>query len=176
MSHRRFRFSVTRLLALVTIATGLVAVLAFYWPTQRNQSRQLFGGSGGVRVVANPDEVQAFRLNADFKRLEAGATDFPVIAGPMPVSRADIERLSATLLSPQSYEWEWAKACAFIPDSKLTFRRGAHEIDVLFCFGCDTLQVEQGGRILGYKDFTARSTFFQVFKNCFPSHEPASQW
>ena len=176
MSQRRFRFSLAHLLALVTIATGLVALVAFFWPTQKNQVRQLFGGSGGVRIISDPDEVQAFRLNADFKRLEEGATDFPVIAGPVSVGRADIERVSATLLSPESYEWKWASGCAFIPDSKLTFRQGSEQIDVLFCFGCDKLQVERGGRILGYKDFTARPKFIAVFKDCFPKDEPASHW
>src|SRR5690349_8307627 len=112
MSHRRFRFSLAGMLMLVAIAACLIAAIDNYWPSRQNAIRDLFGGRSGIRIIESPDEVHAFRLNADLKRRAQGAADFPVIAGPVALNQATIEQVSAALLSPGSYDWA-GYTCAF---------------------------------------------------------------
>jgi hypothetical protein len=128
----------------------------------------------GLRIVAEPDRVEAFRLDYD-RRLGKGGNRYQETAGPISVPESTVRSVSKTLLAPDTYDSAFY-TCSFIPDSKLTFHRGAERIDVLFAFGCNQLQVQRNGEIIGYRFFLARSPYFEAFKECFPQNEPPSHW
>jgi hypothetical protein len=168
-SWPRVRFSLPHIFLLVTLTAGVAAALDYYWPSERNFIRHVFGGRSGVRTVAEPDQALAFRVDSNYRRpFGKLAKNAPVIAGPFVLSEGDAQAIARTLLSYQSYEKGKLLNTAFCPDSKLTFVRGNKMIEVLFDFSSSTLQVFQGDRLISVHTFLAvRDPILAVFNRRF---------
>ena len=111
---------------------------------------QMFGGEAGLSTIRQPDRVEAFRILDDSKDK---ATDFQIQAGPVRLAQNDISAISAALLSPASYGWEYVKGC--LPDYGvcLSFFRGSDRVDVVLCLECQILLIGHNGVITGGEDF-----------------------
>lgn len=111
---------------------------------------QMFGGEPGLSTIRRPDRVEAFRIADDSM---GDSTSFPIKVGPVRLAEGDIAAVSAALLSPASYGWEYAKGC--LPDYGvcLSFFRGSDRVDVALCLKCQILLVGHNGAITGGEDF-----------------------
>lgn len=166
-----FRFSLRRLLAAVVL---IAAIGTLYVATiGRPPISRLFGGGRNVATIREATRVEAYRLEApsgrevsadDVSPLEYEVTSVPAV---VPAKRA--KKLAQALLSPQTYEWETAKACVPIYGVKISFFKGVERVDVFFCFACDILTVTSGDFVFGVEDFDhSRLLFVRTVKELFP--------
>jgi len=181
----RVRITVRRMMAGVA-TLGLVACFTVYgFYDDLFHSGDLvanFGGADGIKAVARPDRVEAFRLaptpastlQADhaFDRLE----NYPTASGPVAVPAGRAVGLSSALTSPRSYLWGVGKGCGQpTPGVRLSFVRGRDRVDVLLCFRCNILMIYRGGRYTGGGSFDPiREPLARSAKALFPD-DPAIQ-
>lgn len=172
-----------RRVVLITAAAAAAAPLAAWGLFSRDRARreqsravaELFGGEPGLETVARPERVEACRLGQiPAGRTESGASvfDYPVISGPREVPPAISAPISAALLSPATYGWEFSKSCVPSYGVRLSFHHGDDRVDVLLCFECDVLLISRNGRTTGGEDFdSGRPIFVQAVKAIFPEDE-----
>ncbi|QDT72612.1 hypothetical protein I41_17940 [Lacipirellula limnantheis] len=158
-----FRFSLRRLLTIVVaIAVGVALYQAAFGPPSMSR---LFGGAENLAIVRESTRVEAYRLvpppgsrpNED----DLSPFDFNVVAGPVVVPAEMANDLATTLLSPNTYDWDAAKACGYpVYGVKLSFFRGNDRVDVFFCFQCADLAVTRDGEKFGIGDFSPQERPF----------------
>ena len=89
--------------------------------------------------------------------------------GPVVVDAAVADELVSILKDADTYDWEMAKACEFVPGLAVRFIGRASTTDVLFCFQCDELMIFQDGTQVRGEDFvSARGRLIRFFKRVFP--------
>ncbi len=142
---------------------------------QRTAIAEMFGGGPALATVAKPSRVEAYRLDplpAGRSWTEASVADYPVTAGPVAVPAAIVGPVSAALLSPDTYGWDFAKSCLPTYGVRLSFHRGGERIDVLFCFECNILLIGRDGRTTGGEDFDRnRAVFVRAARALFPEDD-----
>lgn len=182
----RVHFTVRRMMAAVAIWAAFLA-LGGYWlydnPPHDAELAALYGGAGGLAVVANPDRVEAFRLRPTPESAPRSPdayddlANFPTASGPVAVPAGAAATLSSSLISPRSYLWAGdLKSCgAPTPGVRLSFLPGVDRVDVLLCFRCEILLVYRGGHLTGGKDFDPiQGALARSVKALFPD-DPAIQ-
>lgn len=137
----------------------------------------VFGGSGNVAIIANPDSVKAWRTlgsveveqwdrgkNVDFKY-----EDYYVKTGkPIVVSTNLAAQLSRLLLDKNTYPEPtgMSKQCLPDPPVVVTFSKGDKSVDVFLCFGCKILIVN---KMQNQSDFDpGAEAILKVIKKIFP--------
>lgn len=175
LGTKRRSIIVAAILLLVVGAGG-----AWWWEQSRRyyanrlpDVAEKFGGDEGLDVIKNPTKVEAFRItprSADIDWRDAVPDDHPVTAGPVPLSAADVEKVSAALVSPRSYYWgDKKKACKPVYGVKLSFFRGEDRIDVMLCFACRMLWLARNGVTTGGGNFDAiQPVLARAVKAAFP--------
>ena len=92
--------------------------------------------------------------------------------GPVPIDEASAHTLTDVLTDDDTYLWDIAKACEFMPGVALRYGRDGMEVDVLLCFSCDELEVYRNGEKVGHEDFDPRrADLVRVAKRLFPDDE-----
>jgi hypothetical protein len=147
------------------VVNGLSAALIFLGAAGAGNS--LAGGPGGDAASA-PPAVVAFlgRETADivaatyriepfelFPALSADAGGGPdAIAGyrwktrGAPLGPAEVEAFKGLVLAAESYVFDVAKKCAFVPDHAFRFLGGGGSVVVLVSFRCDMWAFRHGDR------------------------------
>jgi hypothetical protein len=159
---------------LATVA-AVAAIGAIYALTLgRSPAARLFGGGANMRIVREATRVEAYRLTppegVDPFLVNTSPLEYRTSAGPVAVKSKLAERLQATLLSPQTYMWDAAKACGYpVYGVKLSFFRDGERVDVYFCFKCMVLRVVRDDQLLGGADFDhGKQVFVDTVKELFP--------
>jgi hypothetical protein len=142
----------------------------------RSPMLKLFGGVKNMEIVRHPTRVEAYRLgdppsgSPPTDEASVSPLDYPVTAGPVLVSNKTAAAVSTSLMSRETYGWDYAKACGEpIYGVKLSFFQGNDRVDVYFCFLCNVLAVACDGQTFGGEDFDdARAVFVQAAKQAFP--------
>ena len=168
------KFSLRLLIAIVTACAIIGGAYAY---SNRSPLLKLFGGTKNVEIVRHPTRVEAYRLGDppggspstdDVSGISP--LDYPVTAGPVLVSSKTAAKVSAALVSRDTYGWDYAKACGYpIYGVKLSFFQGNDRVDVYFCFLCNVLAVARDDQTFGGEDFDdARAVLVQAAKQAFP--------
>ena len=126
-----------------------------------------------MATIREATRVEAYRLAApsgrELSAEDASPLEYEVTSVPAVVPAERAKKLAQALLSPQTYEWEAAKACVPIYGVKISFFKGSERVDVFFCFACDVLAVASGDSVFGAEDFDhSRLLFVQIVKELFP--------
>ena len=94
---------------------------------------------------------------------------YPIISGPMVLDEASRATLSKVLTDPNTYLWDSAKACEFVPGIALRLSDANVQVDVLVCFSCDELEIYTNGKRAGQEDFDPRRIdLLHVARKLFP--------
>lgn len=171
--QQSIRFSLRRLLAVVVVVAAVGAIyVAIVGPSP---VPRLFGGLENMAIVREATRVEAYRLappeGVDPFLVETSPLEYQAVAGPVAVKSDLAEMLQETLLSPQTYRWNAAKACGRpVYGVKLSFFRGSERVDVYFCFKCAVLRVVRDDQLLGGADFDhGERVFVDGVKELFPA-------
>ena len=94
---------------------------------------------------------------------------YPVTSSAVPIDDLSRVTLSKILGAPDTYLWDDAKACEFLPGIALQFAADNITLDILICFSCDELVFYANGELAGHEDFDPRRTdLLKVIKHLFP--------
>jgi hypothetical protein len=149
----RVRLTTRRIALAALVALYLLAVEALH----ARDVAVMFGGSDGFDVVRHPTKVEAYRLGRLPEGLawhHAKPTDYPVLAGPVPVPARVASDVAAVLPPPRTFlPISFVKNCSPAYGVRLAVHRGADQVDVLLCYACGMLRVARNGVFTGDKDF-----------------------
>lgn len=162
--------------ALLTLA--LLALCACTAAAPSGRVVDLLGRAAHARMVTSPGTEtthEAYRIDG-MAHMEGRAADgaerlhgYPVLAGPVPVDTAGIAELRDVLIRDDTYLWDVAKACEFLPGVLVRYREPGATLDVLLCFSCDELEVFADGKKAGHEDFDPRrADLVRIVKRLFP--------
>jgi hypothetical protein len=126
----------------------------------------LVGGEASVETIRTATNVTAYRLDGRLgAKADKSMHGYPVLAGPVEVDAASRATLADVLLDDDTYLWDVAKACEFMPGVLIRYEG----LDVLLCFSCDELEVYVGNKQVGHEDFDPRrKDLVAVAKRLFP--------
>lgn len=97
---------------------------------------------------------------------------YPIRSGPTILDDASRATLSKVLTDPDTYLWDSAKACEFVPGVALRLSAANVQVDVLICFSCDELEMYKNGKRVGHEDFDpSRAELVRVARKLFPEDE-----
>jgi hypothetical protein len=157
---------------MAALALGYVLLLAYLHYQGDTDIQRLFGGSAGLQTFNHADRVAAYRIDKPADRDKwagAGLSDFPIINGPIAVSKSDVEILTTTLQERDSYIWNDPKGCEPLPGVRLDFIRGDDRLSILICFECDMIINYLNGKLVGGGDTEkVRPVLLRVAKSLFP--------
>jgi hypothetical protein len=170
--RRWAQFSLGILFIAVTLACVWLGVKTHL---KRMEARRrltiVFGSMEAATVVARPEKVTAYRVGTNppwRSDTTPGIDDFPLTTGPVGVPAEFASNISAALVDPDSYGWNYAKPCIPQYGVRLVFDRGGDRVDVLLCFECDILAVAYNGTFTGGEDFDpVRPVFVRAVKAVF---------
>ena len=149
----------------------------------------LVGGEAAYALIADLSKsraCEAYRIDGYAKSGPAAIGDapgaqadkpgrlqgYPIISGPTAIDEASRATLSKVLTDPDTYLWDSAKACEFIPGVALRLSDANVRVDVLVCFSCEELEMYTNGKRVGHEDFDPRRTdLLRVAKQLFPEDE-----
>ena len=147
---------------------------------QSKQVETLVGGKEAFSLISDLSKAktcEAFRIG-DYVGEGKGAgqdrkiSGYPIISGPTPVDDASRATLSKLLTNPDTYLWNVAKSCEFMPGVALRLADAKTQVDVLICFSCDELEIYTNGKRAGHEDFDPRrADLLHVAKKLFPKDE-----
>jgi hypothetical protein len=166
-------------LALAALAAPLLATSGCAQPS--SQLHDLLGGAEAHDLLLHPETAtsrEAWRIDgmAGWVKKEDDPRErflaYPIISGPVPIDDASTATLSDVLTDDDTYLWDIAKACEFLPGVAFRFERDELQVDVLICFSCDELEVYLDGKEVGHEDFDPRRPdLVAVAKRLFPDDE-----
>jgi len=154
--QQSIRFTLRRLLAVVVVVAVFGAIyVAIVGPSP---IPRLFGGLENMAIVREATRVEAYRLappeGVDPFLVDTSPLEYQTTAGPVTLNSDLAETLQATLIAPQTYQRDAAKACGRpVYGVKLSFFRGSERVDVYFCFKCAVLRVVRDDQLLGGANF-----------------------
>jgi hypothetical protein len=169
---RPFRFSLRRLFAVIVVVAAVGAI--YVVTVGRSPMSRLFGGGENMAIVREATRVEAYRVvpppGTEQMVDYISPLDYKVVAGPVVVPAEMEKEMSKALLSPETYGWDYAKACGWpVYGVKLSFFQGSERVDVYFCFKCSVLAVVRDDRVLSGEDFdNAEQVFIEAVKELFP--------
>lgn len=131
-------------------------------------------GSANVALIRSAESGRGYLIDgsaliASGDNVDANTADYPVTKDLGAFPQDQISELATILLDPKTYEWEAVKGCIPTPGVKLGFRSASHQIDILFCFECDTLIVYRDGKYVSAGNFDfGRPRIVDFLKANFP--------
>ena len=94
---------------------------------------------------------------------------YPVTSTAVTIKQEFRAQLSEILIGPDTYLWNEAKACEFVPGIALQLTGDNVKVDILICFSCDELVFYTDGKLAGHEDFDPRrSDLLRLAKKLFP--------
>jgi len=145
----------------VTNAAALLGPL----PSPQQVVQDFLGGQAAYTAVANPDRVSAWLLSSSPDAPETKTIRSPV----MVLNPATAPLLSQALTDFNSYAWLRDKGCTPDYGVGLRFSKGAENVDVLWCYNCDHLQVIYNGRSADKDCDAARPALVRAIQSVFPN-------
>ena len=140
-----------------------VLLLAFLSGCGNARIQGLMGGEAACALIADLSKSRA---------CEAYRIDGYGISGPTAIDDASRATLSKVLTDPDTYLWDSAKPCEFVPGVALRLSDANVRVDVLVCFSCEELEMYTNGKRVGHEDFDSRRTdLLRVAKQLFPEDE-----
>ena len=136
-------------------------------PPPQHFVEQFLGGKAAYDAVAKPDRVAVWLLSSQADDAGNKTDRTP----PVAVDVNTIALLSRALTDFNSYSWVEEKGCAPDYGVRLRFTRGGENVDVLWCYNCDHLQVTHNGQSAEQDCDEARSALVQAIKTVFPRDE-----
>jgi hypothetical protein len=166
--------------------------------TGESNVEHLFGGRQNLDIVNHSSHIEAFRIApqppiattqpaapAPVPASQAWLRDngWELVTGPVLLNHNQRNRLRRILDDPNTYDFDFAKACMFHPDVAVRFVPDDQRpvVTVVFCFTCNELAVSAGRWNTGIEDFDAqRPEVLRLVRELFPRDEyvkrlPASQ-
>lgn len=142
--------------------------------TERVQA--FLGGAAAAATLLEASDAttcQAFRIDP-FGGKDDGADGkirgHTITAGPVAVSAPQRAGFASVLGSDDTYLWDLAKGCEFLPGVALRYRGGSgSNVDVLLCFSCDELAIYTANGRVASEDFDPRrADLVLLVKELFP--------
>jgi len=171
----------TAFIAAVTLVAATLLMTSGCAQPGSARVQKLVGGQAAYRLLLNPDTAagrEAYRIDgmagwthddADQRRKIHA---FPIISGPVPIDDASAATLANVLTDDDTYLWDIAKACEFMPGVALRYDGDETQIDILLCFSCDELEVYRDGQKVGHEDFDPRRPdLVRLAKHLFPDDQ-----
>ena len=149
----------------VTNAAKLLGAL----PPPEHFIKDLFGGGAAYETVKSPDYVEAWLLNSYTDQHDRGMP--AERAGPKKLGGHAAKLFSDALLDFNSYAWTEMKLCSPDFGVRLRFTRGLDQIEFLFCYDCDILEVTHNGRTQQENFDFAQNEFVKAAQAAFPWDE-----
>ena len=126
--------------------------------------------------VCEAYRIDGYKLSGPAALEDGAKTDppgklhgYPVISGPGAIDEESRAALSKILTDPDTYLWDSAKACEFIPGIALRLADARVQVDVLICFSCDELEIYTNGKRVGQEDFDPRrAELLRLARKLFP--------
>jgi len=146
-------------------------------PDQRIQT--LMGGEAAYALVADLSKAktcEAYRIDGYARGAKADKPKklhgYPIISGPVPLDDASKTTLSKVFTNPNTYLWDVAKACEFLPGVALRLADEKTQVDALICFSCDEFEFYLNGKRVGHEDFDPRrADLLRIAKKLFPQDD-----
>ena len=162
-----------------TKALLLVLILSTIAGCSTAKVETLVGGKEAYALVSDLSKAttcEAYRIDGYARGAKAdnpkNLYGFPIISGPAPIDDASQATLSKVLIDPNSYLWDVAKGCEFLPGVALRLADEKTQADVLICFSCDELEFYLNGKRVGHEDFDPRrADLLRIAKKLFPKAE-----
>ena|GEM_PF-772982 len=129
---------------------------------------------GGFQVGQGPlaPEVPPAKTKTAQKSNPQTIHGYPVTSHAVPIDSESQATLSQILHAPETYLWDSAKACEFLPGIALQLAADDITLDILICFSCDELVFYANGELAGHEDFDPRRTdLLKVMKHLFPDDQ-----
>ena len=154
-------------------------LLAFLSGCGNARIQTLMGGEAAYALIADLSKAktcEAYRIDGYARGTKADGPGklhgYPIISAPSPLDDASKTTLSKVLTDPNTYLWDVAKGCEFLPGVALRLADANVQVDVLVCFSCDELEMYTNGKRVGHEDFDPRRTdLLRVAKKLFPKDE-----
>ncbi|MBC7815619.1 MAG: hypothetical protein IAG10_01830 [Planctomycetaceae bacterium] len=168
----------TKVIVGIVLAAALLAGFVMFRKDlsleKQSSVTEMYGGVDGLMTVTHPQKVEAYRLKPNLKYDGTEYTDpndnYEVIAGPALVPETVLAEVSAVLVSPRSYGWDYAKACMPRYGVRLSFQRGADQVEVYLCFECKILLVTRNASVTGGGNFDPmNATLVRAAQTLFPN-------
>ena len=139
----------------------------------------LLGGKSVYALIANLSKAktcEAYRIDGYSRGAKEDKRGkmrgYPIISGPTPIDDASKVSLSNVIIDSNTYLWDVAKSCEFLPGVALHLADANVQVDILICFSCDELEIYTNGKRAGHEDFDLqRSNLLRVAKKLFPKDE-----
>ena len=141
---------------------------------------KLLGGKAAVSLIADLSQATtctAYRI-ASFQSGQKplpptgkpqAIHGYPVTSNAVAIDDLSRATLSKILGNPDTYLWDEAKACEFLPGIALQLAADSITLDILICFSCDELVFYANGELAGHEDFDPRrADLLNVIKHLFP--------
>jgi hypothetical protein len=165
MTRRTLLSVISLLLVLVTAASTLGSCRRKERTDWR--VRSMLGGRANVLAVSSPTEVRAFRLE------DAGAPSdvgpYKIVGPSLAVDEAVGKRLSAIVMSDDTYDWQRVKKTAWTPKVGLAFLRHGVRVDLAVCLDSDQIVVFRGGMFIYCEDTdAARPDWLAALRDALP--------
>jgi len=97
-----------------------------------------FLGKKMISIIAAPDQVESFRMNAaqdeNSPKILAG---FPILKQGPDLNGEQLKKVQSLIFDENSYHFGVEKSCRFAPEMGLRFIKKEDTADVLFSFSCD---------------------------------------
>jgi hypothetical protein len=139
-------------------------------PANGQVINQVFGGKETHEIANSATTIRACRLKMKPDSASPATGEYEYEAGPfLPLTAEQSTHFLKRLQSPNSYEFDVAKACIPIYGVRLQCEAPEGAVDVDLCFSCNILAVRRDGKIVGGEDFDPiRPNLVQLCKQLFP--------
>ena len=147
---------------------------------QSKQVETLVGGKEAYSLIDDLSKAktcEAYRIGDYVGKGKGAGQDrkiygYPIISGPTPFDGASRATLSKVLTDPNTYLWNVAKSCEFLPGVALRLADAKTQVDFLICFSCDELEIYTNGKRAGHEDFDPRrADLLRIAKKLFPQDD-----
>lgn len=163
----------------LTKALPMVLILSTIVGCSPAKVETLVGGDEAYGLVSDLSKAttcEAYRIDGYARGAKAdnpkNLYGFPIISGPTPIDDASKATLSKVLTDPNSYLWDVAKGCEFLPGVALRLADDKMQVDVLICFSCDEFAFYLNGKHVGHEDFDPRrADLLRIAKKLFPQDD-----
>ena len=160
-------------------ALPLVLILSTIAGCSSAKVEELVGGKEAFALVSDLSQAttcEAYRIDGYARGSKAdnpkNLRGYPIISGPALIGDASKATLSKVLTDLDTYLWDVAKGCEFLPGVALRLADDKTQVDVLICFSCDELEFYLNGKRVGHEDCDPRRTdLLRVAKKLFPKDD-----
>ncbi|QTA86524.1 hypothetical protein [Desulfonema magnum] len=104
-----------------------------------------FLGDQMISVIAAPERVESFRVNAEQEKASSEAlAGFPISKQGPNLNEEQLKKIQSLIFDENSYHFGIEKSCKFRPEVGLKFIKGGEAVVILLSFSCDLWLFAQG--------------------------------